>query len=341
MMQLASLPPRDRRRRAPLDGESEALLAAFRRTRELERASPRSAAREVSQVRSVLREIGGGTPAPPVTLLDEPDRLVSALREPRGPVSLSTVRARYIASQRFIRFLARAAGRDPEAVLSRVAAGLPKRATASWHTDATVLAGTRGRRRHRGPTLSGADLHSIVEAVDRPGLTGARDRALVALHCFSGARPGEIVGLTWEQLGEGLQAYRHDGLTAKVRRAEREVHLILVPEAAAPLKRLRDLWIAAGLRPGGAVFRRSLRNTHALTPRAANDSLRKAIAAAGLPPVTAAGLRAAFAHWLRTIGLSDHEVRGVLGLVRVRSVDQLLRPHAALDAQRIVKEIVW
>jgi hypothetical protein len=49
-------------------------------------------------------------------------------------------------------------------------------------------------------------------------------------------------------------------------------------------------------------------------------------------------LRAACAHWLRSQGLSDHEVAPVLGLAQVRSVDRLLRHHAALDAQRRVKE---
>ena len=66
--------------------------------------------------------------------------------------------------------------------------------------------------------------------------------------------------------------------------------------------------------------------------------LRAACLRAGLPPVEAAALRAACARWLRAQGLSDHEVAAVLGLARVRSVDRLLRHHAALDAQRAVNE---
>jgi hypothetical protein len=59
---------------------------------------------------------------------------------------------------------------------------------------------------------------------------------------------------------------------------------------------------------------------------------------ASLPPVESTSLRAAFSHWLRSQGLSDHEVAVVMGLERVRSVDRLLRHHAALDAQRAVRE---
>jgi hypothetical protein len=56
--------------------------------------------------------------------------------------------------------------------------------------------------------------------------------------------------------------------------------------------------------------------------------------------VESVALRAACAHWLRSPGLSDHEVATVLGLARVRSVDRLLRHHAALDAQRAVREML-
>ena len=59
---------------------------------------------------------------------------------------------------------------------------------------------------------------------------------------------------------------------------------------------------------------------------------------AGLPAAESAELRAGCAHWLRSLGLSEHEVAAVLGLARVRSVDRLLRRHAALDAQRRVRE---
>jgi predicted transcriptional regulator len=56
--------------------------------------------------------------------------------------------------------------------------------------------------------------------------------------------------------------------------------------------------------------------------------------------VESTALRAACANWLRGLGLSDHEVAAILGLARVRSVDRLLQHHAALDAQRAVREML-
>jgi hypothetical protein len=77
-----------------------------------------------------------------------------------------------------------------------------------------------------------------------------------------------------------------------------------------------------------------------LSYRAALEVLQGACRRAGLPAVESSTLRAACAHWLRSQGLSDHEVAAVLGLARVRSVDRLLRHHVALDAQRAVREIL-
>ena len=43
---------------------------------------------------------------------------------------------------------------------------------------------------------------------------------------------------------------------------------------------------------------------------------------------------------LRSQSLTDREVATALGLTRLRSVDRLLGRHAALDAQRAVKELL-
>ena len=324
-----------------LDRDSEALLVAFGCAREAEGASTRSAIREMSQIRSVLRELAAtGGPVPAARLAAVPERLAGVLCEPAAVVALSTARSRYVAVQRFVRFLSRQRGThtDADAALAVVAARLPTRASAGWHTEGVVLGGARGRRRRRGPTLLAADLCAIADGIENSGFRGTRDRALVALHCFSGLRPGEIVSLAWEQLGEGLLAYRYGGLTARVSRGGREVSLILLPQAATPVAALRELAAATG-HPSGAVFRRCVGSPRPLTERAAHAVVRRSQEAAGLPPVGAAGLRAAFAQWLRSAGLSDHEVRDVLGLARVRTVDQLLQPHAALEAQRWARKV--
>ena len=94
----------------------------------------------------------------------------------------------------------------------------------------------------------------------------------------------------------------------------------------------------AGGDPSGHVFRTSRAPNRPLGYRAARNVLVDACRRAGLPPAESSELRAGCAHWLRAQGLSEHEVASVLGLARVRSVDRLLVRHAALDAQRRVRE---
>jgi hypothetical protein len=72
--------------------------------------------------------------------------------------------------------------------------------------------------------------------------------------------------------------------------------------------------------------------------RTARAIVARACRRASLPAIGSVELRAAYAAWLKMQGLSDHEVAYVLGLARVRSVDNLLRRHAALSAQRAVRE---
>jgi hypothetical protein len=123
-----------------------------------------------------------------------------------------------------------------------------------------------------------------------------------------------------------------------VRRNGRPVPLPILEPAAEAISRLAR---AVG-GPDAALSKPVLRprggSTELLSYRAARDILRNACRRAGLPPIESVDLRAACAHWLRSQGLSDHEVAAVLGLARVRSVDRLLRRHAALDAQRAVRE---
>jgi hypothetical protein len=88
----------------------------------------------------------------------------------------------------------------------------------------------------------------------------------------------------------------------------------------------------------GHVFRARGSVGHSLSYRAARTVLQRACQRSGLPSVDSVTLQAACAHWLRTQGLSDHDTAAVLGLAKVKSVDRLLRHHAALDAQRTVGE---
>jgi integrase len=237
--------------------------------------------------------------------------------------------------------MGRSLGRDPASDLVALDALLPAHRSKGWHSTGTMVAGAPGRRRRRGPTLDAADLRRMVDAAGAVGGTNAvRDGALVALHCFSGLRPEEIVGLRWEDLTTELTAKGHYGLTASVERSERRVSLILPGPAAEAIEALARTAGGTIESLAGPVFRSRGTMSQPLSYRAARDVLQNACRWAGLPLVDAASLRAACAHWLRNQGLSDHEVAAVLGLARVRSVDRLLQRHAALDAQRRVRESV-
>ena len=151
----------------------------------------------MSQLRAVMREAGvEGQPAALWGLFADLGLVARVLCEPRMQIARSTGRARLVAVQRFIQIVGSTLGRDPDADLATLEALLPARRSAGWHTTGTLVAGTAGRRRRRGPTFDTADLRRIVDAAGAEGRPFAfRDRALVALHCFSGLRPEEIVRL--------------------------------------------------------------------------------------------------------------------------------------------------
>lgn len=326
--------------RVPLDDASEILLNRFRALRIEEGAHPRTVAREVSQLRALAREAGLMTiPLPIASLLTNLPAVVHALCEPRLPIARTTGRARLIAAQRFITTLGPLLGYDAGATLQRLDALLPLRRGNNWHDAGTLVAGTGERRRNRGPTLFAGDLQRIVIAAgrDRDMFHAARDRALVALQCFSGLRAEELMTLCWEHVHNVVMSGTR-GLVATVERNYQSLPLpILGPAQEALLAYVAVLRANGGTR-AGAVFRRSLHHRQALSYRAGRNVMTRACRNAGLPPVESAELRAACAYWLQTEGFSDHEIATILGMARVRSVDRLLRHHHALVAQRVVRE---
>jgi integrase len=231
-------------------------------------------------------------------------------------------------------------GHDPAADLASLDELLPAKWSTDWHATGALVAGTSGRRRRRGPTLDAADLRRIVDAAGAASSgQPLRDRALVALHCFSGLRPEEIVRLCWEDLAAELTVSGRYGLTAAVVRNGRHVRLLLPAPASDMVEALDGATGGSIESMSGPVLCAHGAPGRPLSYRAARDVLQAACRRAGLPPVESTALRSACAHWLRSQGLSDHEVAAVLGLARVRSVDRLLQRHAALDAQRVVREV--
>jgi len=327
-------------RRERFDRDSACLLAMFQDARTTQGRRLRSAKHDVSQLRAVLGEVRVVDATVTLrTLLDHIDLLAQALREPSVIIARATGRARLLAVQRFIRSIGSSLGRNPDDDLAALDARLPAHRSKGWHTTGTLVAGTPGRRRRRGPTLDAADLRRLVDAAGvEDSARAPRDRALVALHCFSGLRPEEIVHLRWEDLATELTVKGHFGLTATVHRGGRRISLLIAKPAAAEVAALAASVGARIEELSGPVLRARGAAGRALSYRAARDVLHDVCRQAGLPIVDAASLRAACAHWLRSQGLSDHEVATVLGLTKVRSVDRLLRHHAALDAQRIVRD---
>ena len=332
-------PPRVRCR---LDAESERLLATFLKARLAQGAGRQSVRREVSQLRAVLREASAaGQPGALDGVFANLALVARVLREPASLIARSTGRARLVAVQRFIQTVGPSLGRNPAADLATLDALLPTRRRTGWHATGTLVAGIPGRRRRRGPTLDTADLHRLVDAAGTGSSSQAlRDRALVALHCFSGLRPQEIVRLHWEELSTELTVSGHYGLTVTVERDGRRVRLLLPGPASIEVEALASAMGGTVESLAGPVLCARGTNGRPLSYRAARDVLRQACRQAGLPPADSSTLRAGCAHWLRSQGLSDHEVAAVLGLARVRSVDRLLRHHADLDAQRSVREIL-
>lgn len=318
------------------------LLDRFKERRLQEGAHPRSIARERSQLRSLVREsreVGG--PCELHTLFASLDVVAKVICEPLTPIAASTGRARLIVAQRFIRLLASIDGDDAEDRIAQLDALLPSVRPRNWHQAGSVTAGSRNRSRRRGPTLDTQDLQRIVLAAGEVSTTNrVRNRALAALHCFSGLRPEEIVALDWEQIEVVHQADDNAALCVTIARAGRQLRLPIPKQAASTLAELASKSGKALITMAGPVFRPRARSSARLSYRAAREIVRKACNRAGLPAVEAPELRAAYARWLGSIGMSDHEIAAILGLERVRSVDRLLARHRALDAQRQVREVL-
>lgn len=326
--------------RNPLDAASERLLREYGQKRSHQGASSQSVRREISQLRSVARACGGaGTPRAIENAFNRVSLVARALREPSVPIAQATGRARLIAVQRFYRIMGPALGRDATTALATLDVLLPAGRSTDWHTVGTIVAGERGRRRTRGPTLDAADLSRIVDAAGKEMGSDhqVRDRALVAIHCFSGLRAEEIIGLRWIDLDTNLTVTGHYGPTASVVREGRPLRLLLPNPIGETLDMLKGE-LTCGMDPTGPVFHACGRPDRPLSYRAARNVLVEACRRADLPAVSSAELRAACAYRLRSLGLSEHEVMMTLGLARVRSVDRMLSRHQALDAQRRVRE---
>ena len=312
-----------------LDPASEALLARYAADGGRLRDS-RTVRAEVSQLRSLVRlSTAGGGPRTLRALLDDLPTLTHVLTAPGRPLAASTGRRRLRAAQRAL--LLEVPPPEGRRRQDRLHALLPKRPTRGWHEDGVVVAGVRRRRRPRSVTIEPADLARIVEAAGR-GKTAPRalrDRAVVAVHCFSGLRVREIRTLAWSQLSWESE---FEGWMAAVERGDQATSLPVVGVAAPLLARLRLEAVAGAA--GRFVFLKE-HQAAPLTERQIRRIVQHAGAEAGFPRAHRTDLLSACAAWLQAQPhLSDREVARVLGLSDLRSVDRLLRRHKAIEWQR-------
>jgi integrase len=327
--------------RGATDAASEALLSEFAAARLNSGAHRRSVARDVSQLRSLLRAstaIDG--PSTLNALFADLPRVAQALYTPPNPISRSTGHARLLATQQLVRFLSITQGQSVASALAALDQLLPRQPSSRWHAAGTLVVGTVRRSQRRTPTLTVADLVGLVDAagVNKRPWRAARDRALMALYCYTGLRAEDITHLDWDQVMVAVVPPGKIGLSIRVWRNSTEVVLPLAEPAALEVG---NLAASMGGTPGsmsGSIICTHGPHARKLSYGAARNIMRATCQAAGLPIVTSADLRAACGYWFHLQGWSDHEIAGILGLARVKSVDRLLSRHKAIDAQRSVRD---
>lgn len=318
------------------------ILDEYRTVRLQQGASTVAIKREISMLRTLARQATatGLCEASLLALVQAPSQVAMLLVEPPDDVAHGTVRARLIAFQRLLTIVGPRFGRNPHADLEILAAQLPRSRAGGWHTAGVRVGGSKARRRSPGPVLAGTDLDGIVRAAGSTARP-TRDRLLVALHCFSGLRPQEIVLLTWEQfIHDALQPDGRFGLVVAVRRGLKALRLMLPEIVRDAVDKHASATGPLAHALSGPVFIASQRTGRPLGYRGARKVLEAACGAAGFPAMTSAELRAAYGHWLISQGLSDHETTQLLGIEHARTMDRLLHRHRQLDAQRQVREVL-
>ena len=271
------------------------------------------------------------------SLFAEPPAVARALLEPTRTIAWSTGRARLVAVQRFVRECGRDIGiPSPLEFLEALDALLPARTPRDWHTVGTIIAGSRTRGRPQCPTLYPQDLERVVSDTGTSvSYRHLRDKVLVALHCSTGLRPDEIARLRRSDVLLGTDGWQ---VVVEVWRAGRLLRLPLTGPSTGLLLALCQDHRKTDTSVNAHLFRRTQSSNQPLSLRAVRGIVRRVCARAGFPLANATDLRAGFAYSLRLRGLSDHETAAMLGLKQVRSLDRLLARHAALDAQRRVRE---
>ncbi len=310
----------------PALSESELLLIArFRAARDAQGAATRTIDAEVSQLRTLRRDLirsTGGTSL--IDIIGNPALAGRPLMEPSQPCSKSTVETRHRAVQRLLQLDV-----SPEEGRRRLAAldaALPAGSSRGWHDAGIRLGGQRGRVIQR-PTLDVAALRDILHVAEAESVESG---ALAGLLCCSALPLASICALRWGDVNWGADRM---SCTVSLGRGRARRDFVIIGPAPGALIRLH-----VGARREGSEFVFPGRNTGApITTRAAHERLRGWAARAGVVRVTRHGLASALAESLRAAGVDDPSTQLVLGRRQARSLDRLLTPHLRLESQRRVQ----
>lgn len=173
--------------------------------------------------------------------------------------------------------------------------------------------------------LSVDDVFRLLGGIQRAGVPGLRDRAILEVLYSTGVRVSELVGLNWEDVDFNLGILRVVGKGAKER---------IVPVGEVALKALEAYRIAQARKPGraekggAAVFLnpRGLR----ITVRSVARIVEKHLRAAGIPVrMGPHGLRHSFATHLLNGGADLRAIQELLGHASLSTTQRYT--HVNLD----------
>jgi integrase/recombinase XerC len=185
------------------------------------------------------------------------------------------------------------------------------------------------RRDHTLPrTLSVGEAAAVVEAKEREGVLGTRDRALLELLYATGLRVSELVGLRLEDVDLSARQVRTVGKGRKER-----VVPFGQPAAAALRAWLKArVSFAPAARDAGIVFLNA--RSSRLTDRSVRRILDRAVLSAAVPRhASPHALRHSFATHLLAAGADLRTIQELLGHASLSTTQR----YTHLDAERLIE----
>lgn len=310
----------------PALSEDELLLVArFRAARDAQNAATRTIDAEVSQLRTLRRDlIRRGTGTSLTEIVSNPALAGVLLMESSQSCLPPTMETRLRAVQRLLQL--DVSHEDGRRRLAALDAALPSGPSRGWHDAGIRVGGQRGRVIQR-PTLDVAALRDILHVAEAES---PESGALAGLLCCSALPLASICALRWRDVTWGADRM---SCTVSLGQERGRRDFVIIGPAPGVLIRLH-----VGTRREDSEFVFPGRKTGTpITTRAAHEKLKGWAARAGLAQVTRHGLASALAESLRAAGVDDPSIQVVMGRRQVRSVDHLLAAHLRLESQRRVQ----